>query len=48
MPTPGSLLRASSSAPLNVRPQLGLRLQFAAGVVPYLRPTVEVRARGLI
>ncbi len=46
MPTPRSLLRASASTPINVRPQFTVELRFAAGVVPYLRPCVEVRHGG--
>jgi hypothetical protein len=42
MPSPSSLLRSHEGVPLNVRPRLQIRLQFAANVVPYLRPTVEI------
>jgi hypothetical protein len=42
MPTPASLLRASSDAPINLRPQLSFRLRLAGGFVPYVQPVVVV------
>ncbi|MFT4035076.1 MAG: hypothetical protein QM679_05840 [Patulibacter sp.] len=45
MPTPGSLLRLHEGVPVNVRPRVQLRLAFAGNVVPYLRPTVELKHR---